>query len=114
MLEPTTPAPCTTMSAFMRAPLSCDDDRMRKLALVMLFAGCASRPDVAPVPASLPAPPPLEMSEGVRAQREQELATARAAYDASPSDAEAIIWLGRRSASLGRYQAAIGRFTAGA
>lgn len=44
---------------------------------------------------------------------EAELAAARAAYEASPGDADAIIWLGRRTAYLGRYRDAIAVFTEG-
>jgi tetratricopeptide (TPR) repeat protein len=38
---------------------------------------------------------------------------ARAVADTAPSDPEAIIWLGRRTAYLGRYREAIDVFTAG-
>lgn len=86
---------------------------MRKLALLMVFVGCAANPDSVPTPASLPTPPPLEMADAVRTQREQELATARSAYESNPKDADALIWLGRRTAYLGRYQEAIEIFTEG-
>jgi tetratricopeptide (TPR) repeat protein len=48
-----------------------------------------------------------------RARMERELAAARAAYEADPHDAEAIIWLGRRLAYLGRYRDAIDVFSEG-
>jgi len=76
---------------------------MRKLAIVLLVAACTS---VAP-----PAPP---MSPEIRAQREQELAAARAAYEKNPNDADAIIWYGRRAAYLGDYRRAIEIFSDGA
>ena len=79
---------------------------MRKLAVVFLLAACTST-------TPLPTPPPLTMPEAVRAQREQELATARANYEKNPSDADALIWLGRRTAYLGRYAEAIEIFTDG-
>jgi Flp pilus assembly protein TadD len=48
-----------------------------------------------------------------RQQLEGELAVAYAAYERDPDDADAIIWLGRRVAYLGRYRDAIGIFTEG-
>ncbi len=50
---------------------------------------------------------PPEMSEEARTDREARLAEARAGYEADPEDADAIIWLGRRTAYLGEYQEAI-------
>ena len=44
---------------------------------------------------------------------EADLAAARRDYEASPNDADAIIWLGRRTAYLGRYPEAIEIFTEG-
>ena len=44
---------------------------------------------------------------------EANLAEARAAYDKAPGDADATIWLGRRTAYLGRYREAIDIFTRG-
>lgn len=85
---------------------------MRKLGFVLLLAACTSTPTVPPTP-TLPTPPPLTMSEAVRAQREQELSTARATYEQNPNDAGALIWLGRRTAYLGRYADAIEIFTEG-
>jgi len=46
-------------------------------------------------------------------QREDELAAARRDYDANPDNADAIIWLGRRLAYLGRYREAIDVFSEG-
>jgi tetratricopeptide (TPR) repeat protein len=83
---------------------------MRKLAVLLLLAGCAGS---APPPAPLPTAPPVTMSETVRAQREQELAAARANYEKNPKDADALIWLGRRTAYLGDYAGAIAIFTEG-
>ncbi len=42
-----------------------------------------------------------------------DLAAAQADYDAAPADADAIIWLGRRTAYLGEYRRAIGIFSEG-
>lgn len=41
------------------------------------------------------------------------LAEARAAHDAAPDDADALIWFGRRTAYAGRYEEAIDIFTRG-
>jgi tetratricopeptide (TPR) repeat protein len=74
-------------------------------------AGAAPRPEALSLlgqPLFPPAPAP-----DVRARLERELAGARAAYEADPRDADAIIWLGRRLAYLGQYGAAIGVFTEG-
>lgn len=48
-----------------------------------------------------------------RARLERELAEAQATYDRAPNDADAIIWLGRRLAYLGRYRDAIATFSEG-
>jgi tetratricopeptide (TPR) repeat protein len=86
---------------------------MRLIAAVLLFAGCASSAtDPAPLPA-LPTPPAPVMSAETRARHEQNLAAARAEYEKNPNDAGAIIWLGRRTAYLGRYAEAIEIFGEG-
>lgn len=51
------------------------------------------------------APPPLPPD--VQADREARLAAARAEAEARPDDVDAQIWLGRRTAYLGRYREAI-------
>jgi tetratricopeptide (TPR) repeat protein len=43
----------------------------------------------------------------------EDLAAARAAYDREPASADALIWVGRRTAYLGRYREAIAVFTEG-
>ncbi len=60
-------------------------------------------------PLSPTAPPPE-----VAARRQDDIAAARADYDASPDDADAIIWLGRRIGYTGRYREAIEVFSEGA
>jgi tetratricopeptide (TPR) repeat protein len=47
------------------------------------------------------------------ADLEQKLAEARARYEAAPNDPEAVIWLGRRTAYLGRYEEAVEIFSRG-
>lgn len=86
---------------------------MRNLAavLVLVIAGCATSSSTPTT--TLPTPPPPVMSAETKARHEQNLATARAAYEADPDDADAIIWYGRRTAYLGRYAEAIQIFTDG-
>ena len=54
-----------------------------------------------------------EPSPEARAEMEKKLAEARAAYERNPRDADALIWLGRRTAYLGRFDEAIAVFTEG-
>jgi len=49
----------------------------------------------------------------VEKQREDDLAAARHEYEANPESADAIIWLGRRLAYVGRYREAIDVFSEG-
>ena len=56
-------------------------------------------------------PPPL--APDVRADRERRLAEARSAYEADRDDPDAMIWLGRRTAYLGRYREAVEIFSEG-
>lgn len=85
---------------------------MRAIVLLLLLSACATA--TAPPPVSTVVAPPPVMSPESRQQREQELAAARAAYDKNPNDADAIIWLGRRTAYLGHYAEAIEIFSEGA
>jgi tetratricopeptide (TPR) repeat protein len=57
------------------------------------------------------APPPV--SAEARREMEEKLEEARAAHRRNPRDADAIIWLGRRTAYLGRFREAIGIYTDG-
>ena len=71
------------------------------LSLVLGLAACHSvegwtfdgRPLRAPV-----------LDTATRTKREADLRTARAAHRAAPDDPDTIIWLGRRTAYLGRYR----------
>lgn len=58
----------------------------------------------------LPAP---DLPEATRATYEAKLATARAAFERTPENADSIIWLGRRVAYLGRYGEAIDVYSDG-
>ena len=53
------------------------------------------------------------LPDAVLDQREEDLTNARAAFDADPDDPDALIWLGRRTAYLGRYREAIEIFSRG-
>ena len=48
-----------------------------------------------------------------RARYERQLGEARSAYERTPSDADSIVWLGRRLAYLGRIREAIDVYTRG-
>ena len=56
---------------------------------------------------------PPALDAGTRRDRERSLAEARARFDAAPDDPETVIWLGRRTAYLGRYRDSIAVFSAG-
>ncbi|MFP3940339.1 MAG: tetratricopeptide repeat protein [Thermoanaerobaculia bacterium] len=53
------------------------------------------------------------LPDALRAEREEQLAEARARYEADPGDPDALIWLGRRTAYLGRYREAAALFSRG-
>jgi tetratricopeptide (TPR) repeat protein len=57
------------------------------------------------------APPPV--SAEARREMEAKLAEARALHRRDPRDADAIIWLGRRTAYTGRFRESIGIYTEG-
>lgn len=95
--------------------------RPRQLLLPLATAACAacaSGPRSEPPPTyeavsllgdTLVAPP---LSDSLRSARERQLADAQTAY-ARDSTADALIWVGRRAAYLGRYRDAVDLFTAG-
>ena len=56
---------------------------------------------------------PPELPPEAQADREAKLAEARAALQARPDDPDALIWVGRRTAYLGRYREAIEIFGQG-
>jgi tetratricopeptide (TPR) repeat protein len=83
-------------------------------ASLLVLAGCRTAPVLPEVDAaSLPVVAP-NLSEETREAFEKSLAAARAEYEKNPNDADAIIWLGRRTGYLGRYAEAIAMFTEGA
>lgn len=97
------------------------------VSIVALSAGCGGEPADAPSTRSAVTLPPgveaisllgdelrtPEPPDEVRAVYEENLAAARRAFEATPEDADSIIWLGRRTAYLGRYREAIEIFTRG-
>lgn len=87
---------------------------MRTVLLAFaLFAAAAQTPTPEATSLSgkpLFAPP---LPEAARARMEADLATAKADYDKDPKSADALIWLGRRTAYLGRFREAIDIFTDG-
>jgi tetratricopeptide (TPR) repeat protein len=54
-----------------------------------------------------------ELPPEVLADREAQLAEARADYEADPANADALIWYGRRTAYLGDYRTAIAIYSEG-
>ena len=88
--------------------------RLAAAASLIVLGGCAA---TAPEPEarSLTGTPLYapELAAETRERLEADLARARADYDAAPSDADAIIWLGRRLGYLGRYRDAIDVFSRG-
>ena len=54
-----------------------------------------------------------EIGENARKVYETKLAEAKAEFEKNPNDADAVIWLGRRTAYLGNYKEAIEIFTKG-
>jgi tetratricopeptide (TPR) repeat protein len=89
------------------AVASCSSDPRSATGLPDLPAGIEA---VSLLGDSLIAPP---LSHAAREDREAALSAALAAYQHTPDNADSIIWLGRRTAYLGRYREAIGIFTEG-
>ncbi len=77
------------------------------VAGLLLLTGCATadRTDGGETPAA--------NADAARQQLEANLRTARTAFEADPTDEDAIIWYGRRLAYLGRYDEAITVYTNG-
>lgn len=89
-------------------------NRLVLLFSILLFVS------VSPITAQTK-PTCLESAQEIRPQfsdesskaMESRLEAAKASFDKNPKDADAIIWLGRRTAYLGRYKEAIEIFTKG-
>jgi tetratricopeptide (TPR) repeat protein len=86
--------------------------------LLIAAMGCSATEQASDPPAPIwaldgrPHLPP-ELTAARWAQLEAELREARHAFDRDPENLEAILWLGRRTAYLGRFEEAIEIFTRG-
>jgi tetratricopeptide (TPR) repeat protein len=100
----------------------------RIAALALVLAACRSEPLLPPLPQPNAVAPGLEveatsllgqplarpvLTEETRRRYEEALAEARQRSYADPGDADATIWLGRRTAYLARYREAIEIYTRG-
>lgn len=91
------------------------------ILLALLLAGCVGVRRAPPTAAGVPEAVSLlgtplyapELPLEQRQRLEADLAAAYDAYRASPDDADALIWAGRRAAYLGRYREAVAVFTEG-
>lgn len=83
------------------------------IPLVFSFALYAGEPSEKPEATSLLGRPlyHAEIPAEQRARLEEALARAQADFEKNPGDPEAAIWLGRRTAYLGRYREAISIYT---
>jgi tetratricopeptide (TPR) repeat protein len=94
---------------------------MRLLLLMSLLAATADTPARSPEPAASPEAVSLlgrplvspALPEQRRHTLEANLEQARKEQAAKPGDADALIWLGRRTAYLGRFREAIAIYTRG-
>ena len=87
--------------------------RLICVCLVIGLASVAGEPPVVPEATSLLGRTlyQAEIPAEQRARLEEALARAQADFEKNPGDPEAAIWLGRRTAYLGRYQEAISIYT---
>lgn len=99
-----------TMASVRRAILT-----LPAFALLMTAAVAAGPEASPPGITSLLGQPlvPPSLAPETAARMEAQLAEARAAWDRDREDADALIWVGRRTAYLGRYREAIDLFSEG-
>jgi tetratricopeptide (TPR) repeat protein len=84
--------------------------------VILAAAGMSARSEMQPsgVTSLLGRPlAPLALEPETESRMNAELADARAAWEKDRNDADALIWMGRRTAYLGRYRKAIGIFSDG-
>lgn len=79
--------------------------------VVICLSGCASKAEAFGFDGRALMRPIIDTQR--KADLDQKLAAAQAAYDLAPDSVESIVWLGRRLAYLGRYQDAIQVYTEG-
>lgn len=87
---------------------------------LLLLISCSERTDLEPVPEGIQGFSLLgdtlktpEISPEIFDEQNEKMIEALTDYRANPDDADAIIWLGRRTAYLGQYREAIRIFTEG-
>ncbi len=93
----------------------CQRNRSVLWALAILLVACGCSP-ARRIEATSLLDQPLyapQLAEGLRAEQETLLEQARAGLRARPDDPEAVIWVGRRLAYLGRYREAIRKYSQG-
>lgn len=106
------PAPAPLFMAFLLTCVACGDPDRAPREAAAADAAATVAPDAVPDGAEAvsllgrPLYAPL-LPDSLREDREARLAEAREALEASPEDADALIWMGRRLAYLGRYREAI-------
>ena len=93
---------------------------LSRLILLAISATVACRPSAPSLPVGAQAISflgdtlrQLPLADATRQRYEEQLAEARASYERAPSDADSIVWLGRRLAYLGRFREAIDVYTRG-
>ena len=103
---------------------------LRSIAVVaslVAVAGCAAKSNRAALPAPRASLPDgaqaisflgdtlreFPLAAATRERYDQQLAAARAAYDRAPTNADSIVWLGRRLAYVGRIRESIDVYTRG-
>lgn len=88
---------------------------MRVLAIVLIVSLVMAAAQAPPEATSLLGRPlvPAPQAEAVRQRNAAHLDAAKAAYDKDPASADAVIWLGRRTAYLSRFRDAIAIFAKG-
>ncbi len=98
-----------------------------RFMLLVILAALACSPGDADIGTGLPDLPqgveaisldgdtlrPSPLSDDLQRDRGLRFEEARQAFEANPADADALIWLGRRTAYLGRYREAVTIYTEG-
>lgn len=93
------------------------------LVLIVALSACAPSPPATPEPLLSPGVQAISLlgdtlrtfplAADTRSRYEAQLAEARASYDRAPTNADSIVWLGRRLAYLGRIRESIDVYTRG-
>ena len=83
------------------------------VTLICLSSAAAQKPSARSSPLDYTSRPAPVVSDEARERMEQQLDAARAKLKNNPSDPDAVIWVGRRLAYLGRFAEAIAVYTEG-